>query len=97
MRRAALALLGSRALSDQTWQGTFGRFTAQLEAKWFGVGEDLRSTVVEWLSPNDIGTFGVQVGVGYRFDVNHVGTTSASSAIGTTSTFRCRRYRVGPG
>lgn len=48
-------------------QGTFGRFTAQLEGKWFGVGDDLRSLVVEWVSPNDIGTFGVQFGISYRF------------------------------
>ncbi len=48
-------------------QGTFGRFTVQLEGKWFVVGDDVRSRLVEWLSPNDIGTFGVQLGVGYRF------------------------------
>jgi hypothetical protein len=48
-------------------QGIFGRFTVQLEAKWFGVGQDVRSIVVEWLSPNDIGTLGVQLGLSYRF------------------------------
>ena len=48
----------------------FGRFTAQLEAKWFKVAPDIHSIVVEWLSPNDIGTFGVQLGVSYRFGPN---------------------------
>lgn|GEM_PF-2687283 len=47
-------------------QGKFGRFTLQLEAKWFSVAQDVRSIVVEWLSPKDIGTFGVQLGIGYR-------------------------------
>lgn len=48
-------------------QGTFGRFTIQLEGKWFRVGKEVRSIFVEWLSPKDIGTFGAQLGMGYRF------------------------------
>ena len=48
-------------------QGIFGRFTAQLEAKWFGVGIDTRYMVVDWISPGGIGAIGVQFGFGYRF------------------------------
>jgi hypothetical protein len=48
-------------------QGIFGRFTLQLEGKWFSVARELRSIVGEWLSANDVGSFGVQLGVSFRF------------------------------
>lgn len=47
-------------------QGLFGRFTVQLEGKWFSLAQDLRPVVVEWLAPNDIGSLGVQLGISYR-------------------------------
>lgn len=49
-------------------QGIFGRFTAQLEARWFGIGHDPRFMVVDWVSPGS-GAIGVLLGFGYRFDV----------------------------
>jgi hypothetical protein len=49
-------------------QGIFGRFTAQLEAKWFGIGHDTRFMVVDWVSPGS-GAIGIMLGFGYRFDV----------------------------
>jgi hypothetical protein len=49
-------------------QGIFGRFTAQLEAKWFGIGHDPKFMVVDWVSPGS-GAIGIMFGFGYRFDV----------------------------
>lgn len=49
-------------------QGIFGRFTAQLEAKWFGLGHDTRFMVVDWVSPGS-GAIGIMFGFGYRFDL----------------------------
>ena len=49
-------------------QGIFGRFTAQLEAKWFGIGHDTKFMVVDWVSPGS-GAIGIMLGFGYRFDI----------------------------
>lgn len=47
-------------------QGTFGRFTLQLEGKGFLVARELYPLVKEWVAPADLGSFGAQLGVGYR-------------------------------
>ena len=47
-------------------QGTFGRFTLQLEGKGFHVAPELYPIVKEWVAPADLGSFGVQLGLGYR-------------------------------
>lgn len=60
-------------------QGIFGRFTAQLEAKWFGLGHDPKFMVVDWVSPGS-GAIGIMFGFGYRFDVEGAGKAPVPAA-----------------
>lgn len=47
-------------------QARFGRFTLQLEGKGFVLSNELRPEIREWVGPNDLAPFGVQLGVAYR-------------------------------